>query len=554
MEPQSSVWLEPSQSLEANRFALRRSALRTIDDLVTRRALILSLCFVAQAIPGLAAASSEPGTLASVAAEAAPSARASLPKTRPLEGGRPHIVLIVADDLGWGDVGYQGSEIQTPRIDALAADGVRFERFYAQPTCSPTRSALMTGMMPRRLGVLRPISKNEALGLPLEWKLLPERLAEVGYQSVMAGKWHLGHVSREYFPQARGFESFYGNVTGGIGYWDHVHGGGLDWQRDGSSLREQGYSTHLVAAEAERLIASRDASKPLFLYLAFNAPHLPNEAPDETVARYEDLASEDRRLHAAMVTELDTAVGRVLDALEEAGIADDTIVWFLSDNGGIVPGSSHESLHGLLQTLEDTFGKPLRPKVLEFARVNVLDGGSDNGSLRGGKGSVWEGGARVPALVRWPGHFPVRALDSFLTVADVMPTLLEAAGLAEVSGTDGQSQLGSLKGKAKAAPHADYVTQTPGQTALYRYPWKLVVSESLLPLVGPTLSLFQVDEDPTEQRDLAAAEPERVEELLAALNAIPEAESIHGAYWPILLDPDVFGGEEDRGPWAEAAR
>jgi arylsulfatase A-like enzyme len=165
-----------------------------------------------------------------------PSAAADAPK-------RPNVVIILADDLGWRDVGYHGSEIATPRLDRLAAKGVVLDRFYAQPSCSPTRAALMTGKAPLRLGVVSPLSKNNPAGLPLGERLLPEHLREAGYQTFLTGKWHLGHRHRDYLPMARGFDHFYGHATGGIGYWDHVHGGGLDWQRNGETLREEGYST-----------------------------------------------------------------------------------------------------------------------------------------------------------------------------------------------------------------------------------------------------------------------------------------------------------------------
>jgi arylsulfatase A-like enzyme len=195
----------------------------------------------------------------------------------------PNILLILADDLGWNDVGYHGSEIATPNIDRIASTGIELDRFYVQPTCSPTRAALMTGKSPMRLGINRPISKNQQLGLPLEETILPQYLARAGYQSLMVGKWHLGHYTPDQFPQARGFEHFYGQLTGGIGYWDHNHGGGHDWQRNGTTLREAGYSTQLIADEVVRVLAKRDRSRPTFFYVAFNAPQLHNEAPDEIV-------------------------------------------------------------------------------------------------------------------------------------------------------------------------------------------------------------------------------------------------------------------------------
>ena len=190
--------------------------------------------------------------------------------------------LILADDLGWRDVGYHGSEIETPHIDRIAREGIELDRFYAQPTCSPTRAALMTGKSPLRLGIDRPISKNERTGLPLEETILPQYLARLGYQPIMVGKWHLGHYTPDLFPQARGFEHFYGSVTGGIGYWDHNHGGGHDWQRNGETIREEGYSTRLIADEALRLLDTLDGRPPRrSCSRPSTHPHLPNEAPPD---------------------------------------------------------------------------------------------------------------------------------------------------------------------------------------------------------------------------------------------------------------------------------
>ena len=182
--------------------------------------------------------------------------------SEPAALSHPNIVIILADDMGWRDVGYHGSEIKTPNIDALAAKGVILDRYYAQPTCSPTRSALMTGRSPMRLGVVQPLSKLAPTGLPLGEKLLPQYLKDANYQTVLTGKWHLGGRQRAYLPNERGFDQFYGSVNGGIGYWDHVHGGGLDWQRNGKTLREEGYSTALLADQAIKLVRGRDTSIP----------------------------------------------------------------------------------------------------------------------------------------------------------------------------------------------------------------------------------------------------------------------------------------------------
>ena len=467
----------------------------------------------------------------------------------------PHIVLIVADDLGWNDVGYHGSEIATPHIDRIAERGIELDRFYVQPSCSPTRAALMTGKSPARLGILRPIGKLDPGGLPIEERLLPEFLREAGYQTFMTGKWHLGHSEQRYFPHRRGFDQFYGHVTGGIGYWDHNHGGGHDWQRNGVTVRESGYSTQLITDEAISLLEARDPSRPTFLYVAYNAPHLPNEAPQESIDRYTAIENERRRVHAAMVSELDSGVGRLLDALDSLGMRNDTLIWFMSDNGGLSRASQAPGVVRFLSRLVDFFGEPLPVGALEFMRTNVLDGASDNRPLRGGKMSVLEGGTRVPAAISWPGHLESRRSDLFVTAQDVLPTLLDAAGLraSTPQDLDGISRFEALAAGDDSAEHPEYLATGFDGSALYSGPWKLVLPASPLPFSSQPPELYRTLDDPLEQDDLAAAHPEVVGPMIETIDGWPRGPSVHGSLWGALRDPDRFGGEEDREPWAEAA-
>ena len=461
---------------------------------------------------------------------------------------RPHVVILLADDLGWNDVGYHGSEIRTPHIDRIARAGVELDRFYVQPTCSPTRAGLMTGKSPMRLGINRPLGKNDAGGLGLDETLLPERMAAAGYQPLMVGKWHLGNAHPDHWPQARGFEHFYGYLTGGIGYWDHNHGGGHDWQRNGQTLREEGYSTRLLADEAVRLLRTRDRSRPTFLYVALPAPHLPNEAPRETTLTYASIQDTRRRIHASMVAELDAAIGRVLETLEAEGMLANTIVLFSSDNGGLSPGSAPPPFVALTELALRVFDRPVPLAGIEFIVSNVRDGASDNTPLREGKGSVAEGGARVPAAIWWPGRLEGRRHEKFMTISDVLPTLLEAIGASEQIPDDlnGASQWGALSETGPSAT-PDYVISGYQGMAYYRAPWKLVP--------GDPPRLYDVFADPLEGHDLAAAHPDRVAELSEAAEAWPktvrdEATSLLGLLW----DPDTFGGAEDRAPWADVAR
>ncbi|MDE0886827.1 MAG: sulfatase-like hydrolase/transferase [Myxococcota bacterium] len=471
----------------------------------------------------------------------------------------PNIVLIMADDLGWRDVGFHGSEIMTPNIDRLAQEGVALERFYVQPICSPTRAELMTGKSSARLGVVQPISKLDPMGLPIGEKILPQYLGAAGYQSLMVGKWHLGHREKRYFPQARGFEHFYGHVTGGIGYWDHNHGGGHDWQRNGVTVREEGYSTRLIADEAVRLLDARDRERPLFLFASFNAPHLPNEAPESALNAYPENLGSLRRLHAGMVAELDTAIGRILAKLESEGLTGNTLVWFFSDNGGLNPSAGPPGLLGVVEFLTSVLGEPLPGKALEFLRTNTLDGASDNAPLRAGKGSVYEGGIRVPSVIRWPGHLAPGISETFVTARDVLPTLLQAAGRAAAipAGLDGSGRLSAILESDTSADGmagvGDYRVQGMTGVALIRPPWKLVLV-SAGPFSDPVPELYQIYDDPHEEKDLAAGHSERVANLLEALEAWPLGPEVHASLGSILLDPDAFGGgEEDREPWAEAA-
>jgi arylsulfatase A-like enzyme len=461
---------------------------------------------------------------------------------------RPNIVMILADDLGWNDVGYHGSEINTPNIDRLAAEGLELDRFYAQPTCSPTRAALMTGKSPRKLGISRAIAKNQQLGLDLDEQILPQYLNALGYQSLMVGKWHLGNYIPAYAPPARGFEHFYGFLSGGIGYWDHNHGGGHDWQRNGRTVREEGYATHLLGDEAVHLIEEYQSQQPLFLYLAMAAPHMPNQAPQAGINKYSQISNPNRRVHAAMVSELDHQIGRVIEALKKRDMLDNTLILFASDNGGLIGGEAE--LASTLRKLADLgtffFDRPVPFSTLEeFAKFSY-DGGSDNGTLRGTKTSTLEGGVRVPALLWWPNQINPGTHNEFISVSDLLPTLLDAVGGSDdiPDDIDGASQWRSLsKGEITRKP--DYLVTGFDNTSLYQPPWKLIT--------GDRLELYNVFTDPTESIDLSAQYPERVTEMQKIIANWPAGEERGVEIMEILFDMDTFGGPEDRIPWAEAA-
>lgn len=464
----------------------------------------------------------------------------------------PNILLILADDMGWRDVGYNKSEIRTPVIDRLASDGVTFNRFYVQPTCSPTRAALLTGRAPLRLGILDPMAKNNPRGLPVQEVTIAERLQGYGYTTALAGKWHLGARNLAYHPNERGFNDFYGHLTGAVGYFNKVHGGGYDWQRNGRTVREDGYTTHLLAKEVQRLIRQRDQTKPFFIYASFGAPHLPNEAPDGSIAVYHEIKDMRRRIHAAMVSELDRAMGDIEETLIAEGIVEDTLIWFMSDNGGLITEGPLQFVPNALIkiALEVRYGVEPDPRFVEFVKENARDGASDNRPFRGGKGSVYEGGVRVPAFLSWPGTLGSRVFDHMATVQDVAPTLVDLVGGSPPDDDfDGQSLVDSLLGNAAPAvvPYLVQTARLGEKTAVYRYPHKLIIEE------GKPLALYELASDPLETTNLLHQEPTVAADLERFVRDFPRGPNISVSAQEAIQDPDYFGGVEDRAPWADQA-
>jgi arylsulfatase A-like enzyme len=404
---------------------------------------------------------------------------------------KPHIVYLMADDLGWKDVGFHGSEIKTPNLDRLAASGARLEQFHVQPVCSPTRAALMTGRYPMRyglqVGVIRPWANY---GLPLEERTLPQALREAGYATAMCGKWHLGSFDEKYWPTNRGFDHHYGHLFGALDYFTHIRDGKPDWYRDGKPLKEEGYTTQLLAKEAVRLLREHDPAKPLFLYVPFNATHSPLQAPEEYIERCRDIKERDRRLKAAMTACMDDAVGEILAELDRRGMREKTLVLFSSDNGGPV-------------------GKGQA---------------ADNGPWRAGKGTLYEGGVRAAACASWPGRIkPGTTVDAMIHISDLYPTLLGLAGapLDQKLPLDGKDAWGTIAEGKPSLREETLHNVEPNRGALRKGPWKLVVQGKLPAddLASVKAELFNIADDPREKSDLSAKEPSKAKELLERLNA-----------------------------------
>jgi arylsulfatase A-like enzyme len=409
---------------------------------------------------------------------------------------RPNIVLIVSDDQGWKDVGFHGSDIATPNLDKLAAGGARLESFYAQPMCTPSRAALMSGRYPHRYGLQTlVIPSNGRYGLPTDERLLPLVLADAGYRTAIVGKWHLGHAERKYWPLQRGFQHQYGALLGEIDYFTHDAHGVRDWYRQEKPLKERGYATELIGNEAVRWLWRQSTKQPFFLYLAFTAPHAPYQAPQRWLDRYAHIADRDRRAYAAMIGAMDEQIGRVLAALDAKGLRDNTLIVFQSDNGG--------------------------PRDARFTGEIDMSGSkipADNGPWRDGKGSLYEGGVRVVALANWPGRIPAGSVvDVPLHAVDLMPTFATLAG-APLSGTkplDGLDQWAAIAEGKPSARSEVVIDVEPFRAALRDGDWKLVWQATL----PSRVELYDLKTDPGEKNNLAAEQPERVARMQARLEA-----------------------------------
>ena len=420
---------------------------------------------------------------------------------------KPNIVFIMADDLGNADLGYRGSDIQTPNIDKLATEGVRMESFYGQQVCTPSRAALMTGRYPMRHGLQTlVIFPSHTYGLPTDERTLPQALREAGYQTYMVGKWHLGHADRKYWPQNRGFDHFYGNAMGEVNYFTRERGGVIDWQRNGKFIREEGYYTTLIADEAVKLIGKQDPKKPFFLYFASLAPHAPYQAPEADIQRYATVADKQRRAYAGMITNLDHAIGRVLAALDKKGLRENTLILFASDNGGATSGLFASGSKSKEERAHEEGG------IDQSAKAPA-----SNGAFRGGKGGLYEGGVRVPAFASWPGKLKPAVVDTPVHMVDIMPTVLALAGgtTDPAHPVDGRDLWPTLA-EGKPSPNEDILISVEAfRGAVRKGDWKLV-KVALLP--GKT-ELFDLAKDPGEKTDVAGLHPDIVQDLEGRLLA-----------------------------------
>jgi len=424
---------------------------------------------------------------------------------------KPNVVLIMADDLGWNDVSYNQSAedkatrndlARTPNIDRISADGIRFDRFYVQPICTPTRAALMTGRYAFRSGMASGVVLNHLdYGLPLDETTLGEVMKSAGYATYIVGKWHLGHSAPEYLPTERGFDYHYGLYTAGDHFtrkWQGSH----DWFRNRKPVVEEGYTTDLLGDDCVRIIENHNYDdRPLFLYHPMFAVHAWNQSTEEYMAPYAHVKDDKRRGLLGLCAAMDKQFGRIIQTLEKTGQAENTLVFFLSDNGGCL----HQA--------------------------------ADSGPLRDGKGSYYEGGVRVPAFAYWPGKIEGgRTTDALAHAVDILPTLGNLAGAKmPEKPLDGRNLMPVLTGTAEDTGRREIVfmledSERLRRGAIIQWPWKLrrTALEN-----GPWVyELFNIKEDPFEKANAhlqGKQHPEITDRLSRRLDEL--AKDAPPAFW-----------------------
>ncbi len=443
---------------------------------------------------------------------------------------KPNVLIIVADDLGWGDLSYHGGYVDTPNIDRIVSDGIELDRYYAAPVSSPTRCGLMTGRYPSRFGIRQTVIPPwRDYGLDTNEETIADVLGRHGYENRAAiGKWHLGHSRWSYYPLNRGFTHFYGCLNGALDYFTHMREGELDWHNDWDSCYDEGYSTDLIAAEAAKCIREYTDGAPYFLYVAFNAPHSPYEAPQDELdslispEEFDKLPPKDKKgwTYRAMVSRMDKGVGLIMKTLEESGEMDNTIVLFMSDNGG-TPG---------------------------------MEPYCTNRPLRGTKFEEFEGGVRVCAAIRWKKGFRGGWISQQVTgFVDVLPTLCDAIGIKETPKNpyDGISVLPALKNRKKSIERDIYL----GVGAAVNQKHKLIVAGKNKGLHLNRDLFVDIEENPGESPKMRSTDSVALRHLAAVVQEgdaivpyrkeLPYGFGKDGFVAPVEWKPDITADVEE---------
>lgn len=421
---------------------------------------------------------------------------------------QPNILFILADDMGWGDVGYHGAPIRTPNIDRLASEGVELDQHYVCPMCTPTRTSFLTGRHASRFGAHATVPSNAPV-LPDGYETVATLLRQCGYDTGLFGKWHLGSSS-PYGPNHYGFNMAYGSLAGGVDPYNHRYKRGPfseTWHRNGTLIEERGHVTDLIAREAVRWIEERDSTQPWFCYVPFTAVHVPVKPPQAWLdqyayGHYDEDPSKDRsfKQYAAYASHMDHAIGQLTEILERLCQRENTLIVFSSDNGAI----NECPLHG---TDKYPGWQEASPRL------------GSNYPLRGVKAQLYEGGIRTPTIATWRGTLQPGKLEHPVQIVDWMPTFCRLAGLSsqQAQTWDGRDIWPLLTGEQQhVEDRCLYWNFRGGKHLGIRYEgWKLICKQEEN---DRTIELFNIDEDPLEQYECAAHHPERVKTLLSLMD------------------------------------
>ena len=396
---------------------------------------------------------------------------------------KPNVVILLADDLGWADLGYQGSDdIRTPNIDQLAKNGIRFtDGHVSASVCCPSRAGLMTGRYQQRFGH-EANSPPPSDGMDLKQVTLADRLKKLGYRTGLIGKWHLGNPD-EFYPTRRGFDYFYGLRSGSRSYFYHAQkddkpGNAKAIEENGKQVKFDGYLTDVFGHKAIDFINSKD-EKPFFLFHSFTAPHGPMHATEEDKKSFVSIKDPKRRTYAAMIWAMDRAIGQLVDSLKASGKFENTLIWFLSDNGGATGNAS----------------------------INL--------PLAGHKGIKFEGGTRVPFFAHWPKQFKKAGnFDPMMISLDIMATSLAAAGAKDedLKGLDGVNLLPFIQRIKTSPPHKNLYWHKLWFSAMRNGPWKLIYVQDY------GYALYNLNKDLSESKNLIKPDKKRAEQMIAQLN------------------------------------
>lgn len=437
------------------------------------------------------------------------------------EAPRPNVLILLSDDQGFADLGVQGSkDIPTPHIDSLARNGVRCTDGYVSSSmCSPSRAGLLTGRSQSRFGhdinwePEWPVDPNDTRGLPLTEKTLGDQLKAAGYQTGVIGKWHLGEAP-PFHPNRRGFDEFFGFIGGGHNYPTGSYRDSPPLNHYNTLLERNGepqpaapgYLTTVLGEESAAFI-HRNKDKPWLLYTAFNAPHTPLQATPELLERVSHIKDEKRRTYAAMIVGMDDAVGRILQQLRDDGLEERTLIFFLSDNGGTTENNT-----------------------------------SSNAPLRGRKGTMWEGGIRVPFLGQWKGVLPAgKVYDRPVSSLDILPTALAAAGVSSIADQplDGVNLVPYFLGEKTGDPH-DMLFWRLAERGI----WAVRGGDHKLVKQGDKVDLFDLAKDAGETRSLGGKLPEVQSKLQKAFDGWHAA--LIPPLWKVFKTPEAEAADKAR--------